>query len=117
MPGNGIIMGCSPQLCTSKSTEGGPYQTNILNQSLVVMSVFYLCCMLMSETLKTALYYSVELLSVYVGWILQIDLQMAALVCGVFCTLVMSVSQGRKYLQALIEVALKHVICLYKNQY
>ena len=104
-------MGCSPQLCTSKSAEGGPYQTSILNQSLV-MSVFYLRCMLMSETLKTVLYYSVELLSVYVGWMLQIDLQMAALVCGVFRMPVLSVPQCRKYLQALIKIDLKRVICL-----
>ena len=45
------------------------------------MSAFHLCCILMSEILKTALNHSVQLLSVYTGWILHINLKMAALVC------------------------------------
>ena len=44
-----ILQSCVPV----STTEGGPYQTSILNQSFIAMSAFHLCCIFMGETLTT----------------------------------------------------------------
>ena len=92
-------MGHSTKLCTRKLLESGQYQTTILNPSSFVVFTFHFMLTwstlqaIMNDSVVTAWQCRVTSVYIITGWMLKIDLKMAAFVFDIYYTHVKNASK------------------------